>query len=101
VLEVNSRIHKVLDLGDDMNPGASPAPLQGGVASTRVSMLGPVSMAYVILSFHQAHGLAQGLEGGRSELWDVNLRKDVARQEAKHAFNEKTWAWRERERTSP
>jgi hypothetical protein len=59
--EVNSRIHKVLDLGADLNPGACPALLQEGVASARVSMLGSVSVAYAILSFHHAHGLTQGL----------------------------------------
>jgi hypothetical protein len=51
--EVNSRIHKVLDLGTDSNPEAGPAPLLEGVASARVSMFGPISAAYEILSFHR------------------------------------------------
>jgi hypothetical protein len=96
-VEVNSRIHKVFDLGADLNSGASPAPLQGGVASAWVSMLCPISVAYVILSFRHTRGLAQELEGGRSEPWDVNLPEDVAKQEAKHAFNEKMRAQREKE----
>jgi hypothetical protein len=60
-VEVNSQIHKVMDLGINPNPKASPAPLQEGVASARVSTIGPISTAYMILSFHCARGLAQGL----------------------------------------
>jgi hypothetical protein len=92
VVEVNSRIHKVLDLGADLNPGAGPAPLQEGVASARVSMFGPISAAYTILSFHHTRDLAQGLEDGHSEPWDVNSPEDVARREVKHTFNEKAQA---------
>jgi hypothetical protein len=55
--EVDSWVHKVLDLGVNLNPGAGPAPLQDGVARPRVSTLGPVSAAYVILTFHCARGL--------------------------------------------
>jgi hypothetical protein len=44
-VEVNSEILKVPVLGVDPNPGAGPAPLQGGVASARVSMLGPILAA--------------------------------------------------------
>jgi regulator of protease activity HflC (stomatin/prohibitin superfamily) len=61
-------------------------------------MLGPVSVAYMILSFHHAHGLAQGLKAGHSEPRDANPPEDVARREVKHAFDEKMWAQRERER---
>jgi hypothetical protein len=64
MVEVYSRIHKVLDLGVNLNPRASPAPLQEGVTSARVTTLGPISVAYAILSFHYAHGLTQGLGGG-------------------------------------
>jgi hypothetical protein len=60
-------------------------------------MLGPVSVAYAILSFHCTCGLAQGLEGSRSESRDVNPPEDVARWEAKNAFHEKAWAQKERE----
>jgi hypothetical protein len=52
--EIKTQIHKVLDLGPDPNPGVSPAPLREGVASTRVSMFGPISVAYAILTFHHA-----------------------------------------------
>jgi hypothetical protein len=62
-MEINTRIHKVLDLGANLNPGAGPAPLQEGVASTSVSMFRPISVSYMILSFHHAHNLKQGLGG--------------------------------------
>jgi hypothetical protein len=57
MVEIDSQIHKVLDLGTDPNPRVRPAPLQEEVASARVSMLGPVLTTYMILSFHHAHGL--------------------------------------------
>jgi hypothetical protein len=56
--EVDSQIHKVLDPGVSLNPRAGPAPLQDGVARARVSMLGPISVAYAMLSFHCARDLA-------------------------------------------
>jgi hypothetical protein len=65
--EVDSWIHKVLDLGVNPNPRAGLALLQEGVASARVSMLGLVSTAYVILSFYCAHDLVQGLGGGHGK----------------------------------
>jgi hypothetical protein len=34
VVEVNTRMHKVLDHGDNPNPEVGPAPLQEGVTST-------------------------------------------------------------------
>jgi hypothetical protein len=52
VVEVDARIHKVLDLGVNLNPGVGPVPLQRGVTSARVSMPGSISVAFVILSFH-------------------------------------------------
>jgi hypothetical protein len=58
VIEVNSWIHKVLDLGVNLSPRFDPAPLQGGLASTRVSTLGPILVAYAILSFHCSRDLA-------------------------------------------
>jgi hypothetical protein len=60
-MEVDTRIHRVLDLGVNLKPGAGPAPLQEGVASARVSTLGPVLTAFMILSFHCARGLTQGV----------------------------------------
>jgi hypothetical protein len=41
-VEVNTRIHKVLAHGADLNHGASPAPLREGVDSTRVTPFGSV-----------------------------------------------------------
>jgi hypothetical protein len=96
VAEVNTKIHKVLDLGANPSPGASPTSLHEGVASNRVSMFGPISVAYVILFFHHAHILAQRIGGACSEPWDANLPEDVARQEEKHASNKKVWARKER-----
>jgi hypothetical protein len=58
VEEVDSQIDKVLDLGVNPNPRAGPSPLQEGVASARASTLSPSLVAYVILSFHCACGLA-------------------------------------------
>jgi hypothetical protein len=66
-VEVNSRIHKVIDLGVNPNPEAGPTPLQEGFASARVSTLGPFLAAYVILSFHCTRNLVQGLRGGQVE----------------------------------
>jgi hypothetical protein len=67
VADVNSRIHKVQDLGVNLNPRANPAPLHDGIASARFSTLGPIYEAYMILSFHCLRGLAQGLGGGHGE----------------------------------
>jgi hypothetical protein len=50
-MEVDARIHKVLDLGVSPDLRVRPVPLQRGIASARVSTLGPVSAAFVILSF--------------------------------------------------
>jgi hypothetical protein len=52
VAEVDTWIHKVLDLSVNPNLEVGPAPLQGGVASARVSMLGPILVVFMILSFH-------------------------------------------------
>jgi hypothetical protein len=71
VAEVDAQIHKVLDLGVIPNPRVGLVPLSGGVASTRVRMLGLVLAAFVILSFHYAHDHALGLEGGRGEPCDA------------------------------
>jgi hypothetical protein len=89
-------IHKVLDHGANLNPGAGPTPLREGVASTRVSLFGSILAAYAFLSFHRAHGLVQGLRGTHSTSQGVNLPKDVARWEVNHAHNEKMWARKER-----
>jgi hypothetical protein len=67
-VEVDSCIHKVLGLRVNPNQRASPTPLQGGVARARVSMLGPVSAACTILSFHGTHDFVQGLGGGSGDL---------------------------------
>jgi hypothetical protein len=59
-------------------------------------MFGPVLAAYMILSFHCALNLAQGLEGARSELQGANLPEDVMRREANCVFNEKMQTHKER-----
>jgi hypothetical protein len=87
LVEINTWIHNVLDHGANLNIRASLAPLKEGVANTRVSLFGLVSMAYAILSFHHVHGLAQGLGAAHSEPWGANLCEDAARQEANCALN--------------
>jgi hypothetical protein len=67
-VEVDAQIHKILDLEVKPNPRAGPAPHQGGVASVGVSTLGLVLAAFMILSFHHARDLAQGLRDKRGEL---------------------------------
>jgi hypothetical protein len=96
--DVDAQIHKVMDLRVNLNPRVSPIPLRRGIASARVCMLGLVSVAFTILSFHCARDLAQGRGGGCSEPRDANSPEDAAKQKAKHASSEETWAWRERER---
>jgi hypothetical protein len=61
MVEVEAWIHKVLDLGVISTPGASPVPLRRGITSVRVSNLGPIDAAFMILSFHYTRDLAQGL----------------------------------------
>jgi hypothetical protein len=84
-VEVNAQIHKVLDLRVNPNPGADPIPIRTGISSVRVSTLGSVSVAFVILSFHHAHDSAQCLGGDRGEPQDANLPVDAARREVRHA----------------
>jgi hypothetical protein len=55
---LEASIYRVLDLRVIPTPSASPVPLRRGIASARISTLGPVSTAFVILSFHCAHDLA-------------------------------------------
>jgi hypothetical protein len=97
-VEVNSRIQSALDVGANLNPQASPTPLQERVDSARVSTLGLILVAYAILHFHCFHGFAQGLGGGHKEPRDANPPVDVARLDVNHAFNGKAQAQRERER---
>jgi hypothetical protein len=78
--EVDARIHKVVDLGSNPNHRVSPVPLRRGVTSARVSTLGPVSVAFKILSFHCTHDLALGLGGGCIKPQDANLPKDTAKR---------------------
>jgi hypothetical protein len=96
--EVDTQIHKVLDLRLNPNPQVGPAPLRRGVTSARVSTLGPISAAFAILSFHYTRDLVQGLGGSRGESQDANSLEDVAEREVRRAFDEEKWAWRERER---
>jgi hypothetical protein len=52
--EVEAWIDKVLDLEVNPNFGAGPVPLRRGISSVMVSTLGPISVAFAILSFHYA-----------------------------------------------
>jgi hypothetical protein len=91
-VEINTRMHKVLDHGANPNPEANPDPLREGVASTRFSLFGSVSAAYAILSFHHARGFVHDLGGTHSALRGVNMPEDTVRWEANHACNDKMWA---------
>jgi hypothetical protein len=51
-------------------------------------MLGPVLVAFMILSFHCTRDLAQGLGGGRGEPRDANSPEDTAKREAKRTSHE-------------
>jgi hypothetical protein len=66
-VEGEARIHKVLDLAVSLTLSAGPVPLRRGINSVRVSTLGPISTVFLILSFHCACDLVQGLGGGRGE----------------------------------
>jgi hypothetical protein len=88
VAEINAQIHKVLDLGVNLNPGAGPVPVRRGITSVRVSTLGPILAALAILSFHCAHNSAQGLGGDHGEPRNIDLPMDPARREVRHAVGE-------------
>jgi hypothetical protein len=96
MMEINTWIHKVLDHGANQNPTADHAPLRERVTSTRVSLFGPVLVAYAILSSYHARGLAQGLGGAHVAPWGVNFPEDTVRQEVNHDHNEKMQAREER-----
>jgi hypothetical protein len=70
-VEVDSRIHMFLDLRVYLNPRAGPAPMERGVASNRVIMLGPILVTFAVLSFHYASDLVQGLGGIHGEPRDA------------------------------
>jgi hypothetical protein len=96
--EVEDQIHKVLDLGVNLNSGAGPVPLRRGIASVRVSTLAPVSVAFTNLSFCCACDLAQGLGGGHGEPWDADVPSDAARWEVRHPSSLETRVHDGRER---
>jgi hypothetical protein len=54
MVEVDARIQKVLNIGVSLDRGVGPIPLQRWITCARVSMLGPVSAAFMILYFHCA-----------------------------------------------
>jgi hypothetical protein len=87
MVEVEVQIRKILDLGVIPTPGASQVPLLRGIASVSVSTLGPIFVAFAILSFYYAHDLVQGLWGSHGESWYANPSMDAARQKARHASN--------------
>jgi hypothetical protein len=101
VAEINAQIHKVLDLGVNLNPGAGPVPVRRGITSVRVSTLGPILAALAILSFHCAHNSAQGLGGDHGEPRNIDFPMDPARREVRHAVGEGMQTRGERERERP
>jgi hypothetical protein len=98
VVKVDTRIHKVLDLGVSPNPRVGAIPLSRGIASARVGMLDPVLAIFTILSFHGTSNFARGHGGSRNEPWEATSPEDAPRREAKRTPGEEMWAWRERER---
>jgi hypothetical protein len=96
--EMEARIRKVLDLRVNMNPSPGPVPLWRGIPSVRVGTLGPISTTFMIIFFHYAHDLAQGLGGGRDKPWDADSPSDATRWEARHASSEEMRVREERER---
>jgi hypothetical protein len=96
-VEVDARIHKVLDLGVSPNPRVGPIPLRRGIASARVSTLGPVWVAFMILSSHGAHDFALGPRGSRDVSREATSPEDAAMWEAKRTPSEEMWVRRERE----
>jgi hypothetical protein len=98
MVEVDARIHKVRDLGVNPNHGVDPIPLRRAIASARVSMLGPISVAFMILSFHCTRDNAQGLGGGHDDPWVAHSYEDAIGREAKCAYNKEMRARRGRER---
>jgi hypothetical protein len=56
--EVETRIRQVLDSTVVPLRSAGPDPLRRGIASVRVSTLGPISAAFMILSFYYARDFA-------------------------------------------
>jgi hypothetical protein len=95
---VEAQIHKVLDFGVTPTLSVGPNPVQRGIASVRVSYLGPISTTFVILSFHYASDLAQGLGGGCDESWDADPPADAMGWEARHASSGDMQACEERKR---
>jgi hypothetical protein len=85
--EVEARIHKVLDSTIIASPGIGPDALRRGITSIRVSTLGLISTAFMILSFHYAQDLAQSLGDGCDESRDVDPSANALGQEARHANN--------------
>jgi hypothetical protein len=95
---VEAQILKVLDVGVIPTPGTGPVPLRRGISSVRVSTLGPISVAFVILSFHYTRDLMQGLGGCHNESQNVDPPADAVGWEARHASTEDMRACEERER---
>jgi hypothetical protein len=95
VVEVEAQICMVLDFVVIPSPSAGLDPLRRGITSVRASTLGPVYAAFMILSFHCAHDLAQGLRDGHGESRDADPPMDAS---GWHASNGAARAREERER---
>jgi hypothetical protein len=67
MVEVETQIRKVLDSTDVLPPGASPDPLERGIASIKVGTSGPVSATFTIIFLHCAPDVVQGLQESRSD----------------------------------
>jgi hypothetical protein len=76
-VEINTRIHKVLAHGAEMNLGADPTSLREGVDSQAKSIRIHFSVIHAISSSHHAHVLAQGLRYACCMPQGVTLLEDA------------------------
>jgi hypothetical protein len=96
--EINTQILKVLDHGADLNLGVSPAPLRGGVASTMVSLFGPILVVRVISFSHHTCDFVEDLGAAHNAPRGVSLPVYVVKWAMNHTINEGMRAQKENEK---
>jgi hypothetical protein len=86
--KINTRIHRVLAHGVDLNPWADPAPLREGIDSTRVSLFSFAfgNLCNLICSWRSC--LLTGSCIFSQCITGVTLLEDAVRREADRALNE-------------
>jgi hypothetical protein len=96
--EVETWIRKVLDSSVILSPGSGPDPFQRGITSIRVSTLGPISVAFSILSFYYTRDPVQGLVDCHGKLRDADSFMDALGRDADRASDGSMQMREERER---